>query len=264
MTGDHEEGPALAEGRHPSFHRPSVIEALCEVHFRGAKDQPWQPSLYSDVYRAVSLDYPNMEPVFEVGLQVEVGPSGIGQKVLPPRPRMRFRHASRPQLLQLAEGVFTANFLDPYPGWGEVRQETLEGWRLVKSVIRPEAAVRIGLRYINRIEKINESEQPGEWFRSNKYVPAAIMASDGEFLSRTQFALRPGERMIVTVGDHPPTAEFPAGFYLFDIDRIAEKEGSAETGWIESELEGMHEDVWSVFEAAASERLIAHMKGAES
>jgi len=109
---------------HPSYEHPTIVEALCEVHFRLDKD--WQPSLPGELFKHIQNDYPNMEPVSEMGLQVALGPQGMVQQIMPPRQRTRFRHATRPLMVQLGEDILTVNTLEPYSGWQVMEQDVME------------------------------------------------------------------------------------------------------------------------------------------
>jgi len=249
---------------HPSYPNPTIVEALCEVHFRLPPEKPWKASLPGEFFKCIQDDYPEMEPLQEMGLQFEIGPLGLGQKILPPRPRMRFKHASRPLLVQLAENVLTVNVLAPYPGWDTMSRDVLDVWRRAEEVLKPSAITRIGLRYINRIERQSAEDHPGDWLRANEYIAPAVLRSAPAFLSRVEAHLDAENRIVVTLGNQPPAAASGYGAIIFDIDLIIERELPPEQNVLSSEMNRLHEHVWQVFVSAKGDKLERLLKGRRS
>jgi len=202
-----------------------------------------------------------MEPLQEMGLQFEIGPLGLGQKILPPRPRMRFKHASRPLLVQLAENVLTVNVLAPYTGWDTMSRDVLDVWRQARDVLEPSAIIRIGLRYINRIERQSADDHPGNWLKASDYIAPVVLRSTPEFLSRVEAHLDAKNRIIVTLGNQPPAAASGYGAIIFDIDRIVERELPPGEDALSPEMNRLHEHVWQVFASAKGDKLERLLKG---
>jgi len=246
---------------HPSYPSPTIVEALCEVHFRLPPEKPWKPSLPGEFFKCIQDEYPEMEPLQEMGLQFEIGPLGLGQKILPPRPRMRFKHASRPLLVQLAENVLTVNVLAPYTGWDTMSRDVLDVWRQARDVLEPSAIIRIGLRYINRIERQSADDHPGNWLKASDYIAPVVLRSTPEFLSRVEAHLDAKNRIIVTLGNQPPAAASGYGAIIFDIDRIVERELPPGEDALSPEMNRLHEHVWQVFASAKGDKLERLLKG---
>lgn len=246
---------------HPSYSNPTIVEAVCEMHFRLPPEKPWKASLPGEFFKRIQDEYPEMEPLQEMGLEFEFGPLGLGQKFLPPRPRMRFKHASRPLLVQLAENVLTVNVLAPYPGWNTVSRDVLDVWRRAREVLEPLTITQVGLRYINRIERRSANDHPGNWFRANDYIAPGVLCSTTGFLSRVEVHLDAENRIIVTLGDPPAATAGGYGAIIFDIDRILERELLPERDALSSEMNRLHEDVWHVFTSAKGDKLERLLKG---
>ncbi len=70
-------------------------------------------------------EYLEMEPMLEMGLQFEFGPLGTGTKFVPQRQKVRFKHGTRPLILQLAEDSLSVSTLSPYQGWETMRHDVL-------------------------------------------------------------------------------------------------------------------------------------------
>lgn len=247
------------EVHHPSYPNPTIAEALCEIHFRLAPEKPWKPSLVGEFFKAIQAEFPEMEPVQELGLQVEVGAGGVSQRVLPPRSRIRFKHRERPLLLQLIEGTLTVNLLPKYPGWERMRQDIVDAWKKAMETLNAQAIRRIGLRYINRIVRQSESERPSDWLEPTDFIPAGLLRSAHGFLARNEVQLDRENRIIVTLGDQPPDGDAPSGAIVFDIDRIVERDLPTSEEAVFRETDSLHEHVWQEFSKAQGEKLRAFL-----
>jgi len=154
-------------------------EAACEIHFQHAENSPWLPSLPGDLFKRLQRDFPHMEPLINLGLQFEVGPQGLGQRVMPPSPRARFIHKSGTWMVHLAQGQLTINQMKPYPGWESFRSQVQRTWSEAARVIKPGRILRIGLRYINQIPLNGiRPEEVRVLYRDEKGYTQARRASD--------------------------------------------------------------------------------------
>lgn len=247
--------------QHPSYPSPTIVEALCEVHFVLSPEKPWRASLPGEFFKVIQDEYPEMEPLQNVGLQFEMGPEGLGQRVLPPRQQVRFRHATRQLLLQLAEDTLTINVLAPYPGWDTMVRDVLQAWQKAAGVLSPSAVTQVGLRYINRIETTSTEDRPGDWIKASDYIAPVVLNSAPGFLSRVEVRLNVQDSIIVTLGDQPSGPSGGHGAIIFDIDRVSQQNLAPQKDGLEQEINRLHEDVWQVFNSAKSDRLELLLKG---
>ncbi len=246
---------------HPSYPNPTIAEALCELHFALPNGRPWKSTLAGDLFKQIQNDFPEMEPGIEIGLQFELSPQRIGHSVLPARPRMRFKHKERPLLVQLGPNVFTVNVLPKYPGWQKMRQDVLDAWRQASLVLKPAKLTRIGLRYINKVERTKENGTPGDWFKASDFVPKGVLQSKGAFLSRVESQIDGENRVVVTFGEGQQDSENGKKAIVLDIDRILEKDVAVDDAKILTEMDKLHEDIWGIFEAVQAAPLIDYLKG---
>jgi len=249
---------------HPSYPNPTIVEAVCEIQFELSEENPWKPSLFGDFYKNVQDEYPEMEPLQGVGLQLQVGPQGFGQKLTSPRQRMRFRHVERPLFLQLEESSLIVNFLAPYPGWDKVVRDVMNAWGHAEQVLGLSAITRIGLRYINRIEQASPTDLPRDWIKPNNYVAAEVLNSKPGFLSRVETRTSEYDTTIVTFGDQPPEDLSSFGAIILDIDRSTNRILPARAQELRREVTRLHEHVWQVFSSAKGDSLEALLQGAKS
>jgi uncharacterized protein (TIGR04255 family) len=248
-----------AKDAHPSYPNPTIAEALCEIHFRRPT---WEDALVGEVFKALQAELPILEPTVEFGLEVRLGATGLEQQLFQPRQRVRFRSLQRPVVAQISERVFTVNVLSPYPGWERMKSDVLQFWGTVARVVQAQEITRIGLRYINRIERTRPDERAREWLQSSPYVPQAALESHPGFLVRLEVRPDPAARLLITLGDDAPQAA--PGSILFDIDRIVEKPVSCHKEAVEAAIETLHEEVWKVFSSTKGPRLTERLEGKRS
>ena len=246
---------------HPTYPNPTIQEALCEIHFRLPDGIKWNPTLFGEFFKQIQPDFPDLEPVTEVGVQLQFGSGGVGQAILPPRQRMRYKHASRNLLLQLSENILSVNVLPRYHGWSEMSRDILYAWGKAREVIKPASVTRIGLRYINRIEKANPDERAGDWLAASDYVPKAVLASLPGFLSRLEARPDPGSQIIVTVGGPPAANEGGSRSIILDIDCITESDIAVGDSSILEQVKRLHETAWMIFASTMTPRLEQLLKG---
>ena len=251
--------PAKRASAHPSYPNPTIAEALCEIHFALADGVAWQPTFPGDLFKVIQEEYPDMEPSVDVGLRLEVGPQGIGQSLVPFGPRMRFKHRSKPLMIQLAPLVFTVNVLPAYPGWQEMRDDVSNAWSQAKRVVKPAQVTRLGLRYINRIERHSERERVKDWFRAGDFIPSGVLEASGAFLSRVESQIDMHDRVIVTLAEVQQEAATATRAIVFDIDRIVEKQLSVNDEQLLPEMDRLHEHVWEIFDSSKGSRLTEHL-----
>jgi uncharacterized protein (TIGR04255 family) len=244
----------MASG-HPTYPNPIITEAVCDIHFRLPQEKEWKPSFPGELFKHIQNEYPEMEPVLEMALQFEFGPLGTGTKFVPQRQKVRFKHGTRPLILQLAENSLSISTLSPYQGWKVMRRDVLAAWQRVEEVLQPEIIYRIGLRYINRIEKETNQDRPDTWLVPNDYISNGILRSEPGFLLRVETHLDTENILIITLGDTKSGVDTEHGAIIFDIDRIVEREILTGQEVLEQEMERLHTDVWKVFSSAKSEKL---------
>lgn len=243
---------------HPTYPNPTISEAVCDIHFRSKE---WKPSLPGELFKRIQDEYPEMEPIVEMGVQFEFGPSGTGTKISPQAQKVRYKHGSRPLVLQLAENNLSVSILPPYQGWRLMKDDVLAAWQKIAEVLQPTTIFRIGLRYINRIEKETEQDRAADWLVTNDFIPKSILQSEKGFLLRVQTHLNAENLVIVTLGDTQVISETEFGGIIFDIDRIVEREIQPQADILNQEMDRLHIDVWHIFASARGEKLSRLLNG---
>jgi len=242
---------------HPTYPNPTIREALCEIHFALPEDREWKASFFGDFFAALQPDFSGLEPAEEITWELKSGPNGgLGQTVQP-RPRLRYKSATRPLLFQLSPGVLTVNVLPKYPGWGVFRDDIRNAWTKCAAIVGPRSVHRVGLRYIDFIERDSADEKPGAWLKPSDYLPSVVLSSERGFLSRAEIRPDRSRRYIVslaeTEGEPPPI--------VLDIDCIFEGDLQPDQESILRESDNLHAYQSDVFFACVSERLERRLSG---
>jgi uncharacterized protein (TIGR04255 family) len=241
--------------RHPAFSNPTIQEALCEIHFQMPRGESWQPALFNQFFRHVEHEFPEMEPMTEAGLQFQLKSGRV--EFLPPKSRIRYKHGSRPLLLQLSDTILTVNMLPKYAGWIQLEQDIQQAWAWAQQVIHPAGITRIGLRYINFIVKDQPDERAGDWLAPNEFIASAALTSLSSFLSRVEVRLDTERRSIVTLAE---TSEDGNSQLVLDIDCIAESTRGAYL-LLEDRLTALHDRVWEIFVGFLTPRYQKRLEG---
>ncbi len=248
---------------HPTYSNPTIQEAVCEIRFSLPDGVEWKPALLGEMFKRIQPDFPDLEPVMQIGVQFQMGPDGAGQLVQPRQQLMRYKHSSRNLMLQLSKDILTVNVLPEYEGWAKMGDDIEYAWNAICEVVNPACVTRVGLRYINRIERTYPDELPDEWLVSSDYVPKSILKSLPGFLLRSETRIDPHNRVIVTLGDPGDGSGQSGNAIILDIDHIVEKEIGVDRDAIMIEAVRLHELVWSIFSASITPRLERRLKGVE-
>ncbi len=246
---------------HPPFPNPTIAEVVCDLHFRLPAGVGWNPAFVGDLFKRIGDEYPILEPLNSMNWQLDIGPQGIEQKLLPAPQGVRLKHKSAPYQLQFTESRLTLNVLPPYPGWAGVRSALLDVWQHVAEIIHPSVVGRIGLRYINIIPRRHPTEPLGVLLQACDYIPVVLLKSGPGFLLRAQAQLDSAHRLILTIADavSSPT-EGSRSAIILDIDRIMEQDLTPDAESIQEHLDRLHEDVWDVFTAVQTAELTARLR----
>ncbi len=244
---------------HFSYSNPTVQEAICEIVFALEEGTSWNPLWFGEFFKQVQTEFSSFQPVSLMGLQIGFG--NAPQTNIPlPSQVVRYIHPSRPALLQLSDRSLVITSLAVYPGWDVVSKDIEYALDKLKAVVNPAKVLRIGLRYINRIERSASNETLGAWFVSTDYIPKGILNSLPGFISLVQMRIDKLNRLNVTIGEQEATPSAETAFIL-DIDRTMEGELPLDTARVLEETVRLHNDIWEVFNSAKTDKLERLLNG---
>ena len=126
------------------YKRPPITEAVIEIRFAAAIDS----ATLDEVSAAFKSFYPREELLKGVQFQMNLGvtPSAVEQ--------IGYRRSSPDQthILLLIPPSLLMSQLAPYPGWDQFFGRFCRDWDVWKKSVGYRKIIRIGVRYINRID----------------------------------------------------------------------------------------------------------------
>jgi uncharacterized protein (TIGR04255 family) len=252
----------LALEPHPRFPSPTIALATCEITF----NRNLQVKLSTaELYKLLGTEFPEIQPVSTVALQIIMG---APQEVQPPVPppfgvpmaAFRFAAAAGDRFVQISDVSFVHQTTASYPGWGIIKATILKLWEQVLPAIQPDTVTKIGLRYVNRIAKDEVHPHLGDWLRASDYIPAALIRSRRHFLARVETSPGDNDLLLLTLADEAPAETAPHGAIIFDIDRMRTMSVATGPNEVGDVLELLHEDIWNVFWSSRAPALEEKLK----
>lgn len=133
----------------------------------------------------------------------------------------RYISADKKQIVQARLDGFAMSRLHPYSEWKDLRDETKRLWHFYKEIAKPEAIIRVALRYINNLNMPFPKNDFDEYLTAPPIVPKELPQGVSSFLTRvvlTEPSL--GVNAIITQALElvPPIAEMNRLPVILDID----------------------------------------------
>ena len=230
------------------YRTPSIIEALCEVHFRPGT--PWDLTVFGRFDERMSRTLPRREQAEAVSLALKARADGFEQK-LEQQPRMRFLSSDGGRVAQVGPNLLIANVLAPYPHWPPFRAFILDSLRAYVEAAQPLGIVRLTLRYIDHIRPPAERFTLGDWLgESAQFFPTAVRAIRQEAQSQTVWQEEDRAEGVTLA-----LQRTEAGEPLIVVDTmVAWKEPGLAEAEIGAILDRLHARIIEIFEECISER----------
>jgi uncharacterized protein (TIGR04255 family) len=131
----------------PQLKNPPIREAVIDINI-----QPFlvgDKSLFEPLREKMESQFPVIE---ELNAQtIQFGPEG---KIGEPENYFQgliFKSSDQKTIVQCRKDGFTLNRLPPYTNWDEVFPNAMRCWEEYKSVLKPQSASRLAVRYINEL-----------------------------------------------------------------------------------------------------------------
>ncbi len=235
-----------------SYRNPPLAEALCEFRFaEGA--EPWDWTLVGLLYQRLSDEYPKRQQN-SLRLAVDSQESGTGQNVKIGVERMQFLSDDGLALVQIAPNQLIVNRLRPYPGWNEFRAQLVDVLAAYRDVAEPQSLIRVGLRYINRIEIAAERLELEDYFVVAPTIPEPLPQHFGSFQKLVEVVYDdPGMILRFLFATAATEQEGHQAFVLdLDMSPLAASCPSFEN--VDRWLDDAHRHVETAFDASMTEK----------
>jgi|GEM_PF-1486091 uncharacterized protein (TIGR04255 family) len=256
----------MENNKHPQYPNPTIVEAICEIHFHFEDNQKWSPLWIGEYYKLVQEEFGVIEPITLMNLPNQLLISSDGQPIYAPQfiQVTRYRHKNRQGYIQLAEGRISVHAESPYPGWEQMQKDLMFAWKHFVNLSHPLSISRIGMRYINRIERSKPNETLEAWLTPTDYIPKAVLQSLSHGMSSTQRQIDSCNRLRVNLSEQiqlPEQTPSESSAFIFDIDHIFEGNLQTNEDVVVHELERLHGSVWQTFSDAKGPRLERLLQG---
>ncbi|MBI3902921.1 MAG: TIGR04255 family protein [Nitrosomonadales bacterium] len=204
----------------PLLSRAPIVEAAIGVTARAEAE--WDEHVVSEQFKQRLSEYPAVqsqhsirhEIKFGVDVQSEQAVHEVGWRGL------RCESADKLHIAQFNRDGFSFSRLKPYQGWEQFQQEGFRLWRLYSEIAQPSEIQRIGLRFINRIEFLQDEVKLEDFLENPPKTPRDMEVPFEGFLHHNTLAVPGypyGINLIQTV--QPPQGSDAWGVIL-DIDVV--------------------------------------------
>ncbi len=204
------------------YQNPPIEEAVCDIQFVPSAD--WNPTLPGRLYELLKGTYgekPRLQHMIEA--QIQTG----GQEEEPQiqhrigKQRVQLLAEKGTRIVGIGPDRLSVHMLKPYTGWDQYRPRIFEALGAYKQISIADSVMRLGLRYINRINIKSKTPNLGEFFTIPPKFPTTNPPTRilGFFNRKeSEFEDKP-IRVVVTFtdvqNDRPDMSS-----YLLDIDII--------------------------------------------
>lgn len=140
-----------------NYSRAPIIEAVIGINFASALDEEKIRAAITKLKR----HYPHIQTIKNLRVSIRLDGADPSSPDVEPIVGYKLSTDDQTQVIVLSPVLFTFSQLPPYPGWEHFIQRFERDWNVLKRIWGFREIVRIGVRYINRID-IPIMEQRGQ------------------------------------------------------------------------------------------------------
>jgi uncharacterized protein (TIGR04255 family) len=205
------------------YLHPPIEEALCEFRFAPA-EEGWDLTLPGRLQeRLRDLGYtgkPRQQGVVEAGLGLPPGGSEAAFTLKQSMVKIQFPTADDRAIVAVGPDVLSVHTLKPYEGWESFKPRIAAALTAYTETQGSAGGVmRIGLRYINKVEFTAPSLDLAEYFTISPQVPSGLPISITGFISRSESVFTDSPtRLVLTFAS--VEAERDTSAFVLDLDLV--------------------------------------------
>ena len=236
------------------YKNPPIAEALCEMHFE--EGLQWNATFFGLFHEKIKDEFPEAKELHGMAMGFQTKPGGIDQQLRQVGTRMRFYREDKTALVQISKNLLAVNLLPEYPGWEKFKPLILNRLTDYISVIQPKAILRVGLRYVNRIDLPEAEFKFDQLFAKSSYLPSGVFQASGPFLVRVELHPYKEAQLNVTVATPAEPMEKGKVSSVVDLDHVVfnrlEPPSEEKVGVL---LEEAHSKIVEAFESIIGDKL---------
>lgn len=130
------------------YKKPPITEAVIEIRFAGLLALPE----IDKAAKKFASAYSHQEKVKNFNIEFNASPDREPQTKTETSDGRRMSSDDLTQMVLLWPDKFTVAQLAPYPGWDEFFRRFLRDWKLWKQATEYHKLMRVGVRFVNRID----------------------------------------------------------------------------------------------------------------
>jgi uncharacterized protein (TIGR04255 family) len=196
------------------YKRPPITEAVVEVRIA----PPANRDLLDKVQGRLQSEYP-LPPQRTFNMHVEVGEETAKLRQEPLGYRLTSTDAS--EVVSIAAGAIATSRLPPYEGWEPFVARARKNWETWKRVVGRREIIRIGVRYVNRIDVPNPTQEPvaiEDYLNFSIRLPPAGIPPVLHFAINAQAPLGKDECKLILNASTAPSPLVKTVSFILDLD----------------------------------------------
>ncbi len=241
-------------GLQRNYQKPPVVEALCEIYFRGSM---WDDTIPGIFYEKVKQAFPKKQQreVQQAQITLERETATAGVQRLPSW--IQFVSERGDRVIQIAENLLVVNQLRPYHHFSEWELVVYNALELYKEIAEPQKVDRCGIRYINRIEIPGTQVAMEDYFMIYPQLPESLGKTHGPFLVRVEIPqTEQAHVVLITFGTSTPRQSMDKKqVFLLDLYDIFTPDTSSDGIELRREIQRAHDNVVMAFEDSITDQL---------
>ena len=210
---------------HQKLSKPPVVEAVIEI--RVSVESP------ADVGRLLTWRE-RLKPEYPIGREIRsivgsfgVQPSGdVKQEIQSSRNGVRLEPDDGKWVIQGRLDALAVSRLSPYSDFESLIERTKSVWHSYVDAVRATAVLRLGVRYINRIEFGGDSMDLDQVLVAGPHIPPTLPQYLTDFFSRIVVPMPEANATVAivqTFDDPSPTPQSRKPALVLDIDASSEE-----------------------------------------
>ena len=222
----------------PLLSRAPIVEAVIGVTARA--EAAWEESAVSEQFKQRLSEYPNVQSHREIRHEFNLAADAQPEQAIHDMGwrGLRCESADKLHVAQFNRDGFTFSRLKPYQSWEQFHQEGLRLWGLYNEIAQPSEIQRIGLRFINRIEFLQDEVKLEDFLENPPKTPRGIEIPFETFLHHNTLTVPGHPYGINVIQTVQPSQGAEAWGVILDID-VFTTESIANRNTLEQHLTNM-------------------------
>lgn len=227
---------------------PSVIEAICELRFAGGISYTILPGAMRERLKG---KFPNFEVLPAAFMSAFSLPASVAFH--------RFKSSDSPFIVQTGPGLLTINVLPGYPSFAAFRDVILYALGQFREIYDPGTPTRVGLRYINHLQRRTEKRELKDYLRMVMQYPIELEKQPQEISARFTFPYGSVGTLALAIG-FPASTDRGAFGALLDLDLYRDNP-QFELNRFPEWLDEAHDVIHGAFVSSVSTEVMTEMRG---